>query len=173
MLARAATVPSAAPCVPRAKATCWFLLRSLSSYAEAKVAKKDARRAKFESRVERLERQASRRGPRHVKKKEFRGWYDKRRTFHEIMDRRARQAGLEWKIRVAAIVQRHPVVLPDMPQWERDYIDLRAYLLSFGKEYPPELKLTSIDSPGYVPTDEEILGESIYPFLLLAAPRIP
>jgi len=43
---------------------------------------------------------------------------------------------VEWKLRVAAVVERLPVVTPDMPKWESDYWQLRDYLDLFEKEYP-------------------------------------
>ena len=55
------------------------------------------------------------------------------------MNRKARQAGMDWKIQVAVIVERLPVVTPDVEEWEQQYLDLRAYLDQFTWEYPEEL----------------------------------
>jgi len=58
------------------------------------------------------------------------------------MDRKARQAGLPWKVRVCAVVERLPVILPDREEWETNYEELSAYLQQFGREYPKELGFT-------------------------------
>ena len=88
---------------------------------------------------------------------QFREWFDKRRIFQEIMDRKARQFKLDWTIQAAAILERLPVVTPDMPQWEIDYYNIKAYLEQFGKEYPDELGFSPGKGPVYM-TEEEILG---------------
>jgi hypothetical protein len=115
---------------------------SLSTYAQEKLAAKELRRQRWGEQQERLERVKVRRvGRVPVKKTEFQEWYDKRRTYHEIMDRKARQGGLEWKYQVAAVVERLPVVTPDLEDWERDYVVLRKHLDQFSWDYPEELGL--------------------------------
>jgi large subunit ribosomal protein L46 len=122
--------------------------RSLSStYTDEKKAKRELRRKQYAEHQERLERLQTRRDgrDRDAKKTEFKAWYDKRRTYHEIMDRKARQQGLEWKIAVAAVVERLPTVTPDKEEWESEYNELRKYLDSFGFEYPEELGMDKMD----------------------------
>ena len=98
------------------------------------------------------------------KKMAFRSWWDARRAHEERLDRKARQAGLEWKVRVAVIVERLPVVLPDKDDFERDFEVLQAYLQSHsGKEYPKEFLGGTTASGGamdrpVVLTDEELMG---------------
>jgi large subunit ribosomal protein L46 len=103
--------------------------------------KSKKRTERYESSRQRMQKLQTRREGRNVgaKKKEFREWYDKRRIYQEIMDRKARQAGMEWTIQAAAILERLPVVTPDQPEWEVDYFNLKTYLMQFGKEYPEEL----------------------------------
>jgi NAD(P)H-dependent flavin oxidoreductase YrpB (nitropropane dioxygenase family) len=112
-----------------------------STYAEDKVAAKEMRRQQFEQRLARVEQLKTRRDgrPTEVKKTEFKSWYDKRRTYHEIMDRKARQEGLPWKIQVAAVVERLPLILPVREKWEQDYVDLKKHLNQFTWDYPNEL----------------------------------
>jgi 39S mitochondrial ribosomal protein L46 len=138
---------------------------SLSSYAEDKLAAKEIRRQRFEQRQARVEQLKTRREgrPTEVKKTEFKTWYDKRRTFHEIMDRKARQEGLGWKIQVAAVVERLPLVLPVPDKWEQDYLDLRKHLNQFTWEYPAEL--ARVDKK--VDESDELDGECVYMYLLL------
>lgn len=112
-----------------------------STYADDKLAAKELRRQQFEQRLARVEHLKTRRDgrPTEVKKTEFKTWYDKRRTYHEIMDRKARQEGLPWKIQVAAVVERLPLILPVREKWEQDYVDLRKHLNQFTWDYPNEL----------------------------------
>lgn len=114
---------------------------STSAIAQEKADQKEVRRQRYQAKQERVAKLATRREgrARDVKKKEFAEWYDKRRIYHEIMNRKARQAGMDWKIQVAVIVERLPVVTPDVEEWEQQYLDLRAYLDQFTWEYPEEL----------------------------------
>ena len=136
-----------------------FSSRSFATVTEEKKAKKQKRTELFEYAQQRLERLKTRRDGHGVglRKRTFREWYDKRRIYQEIMDRKARQANLEWTIQAAAILERLPVVTPDKPQWEVDYLNLKAYLEQFGKEYPEELGFSSIKGKLAI-TDEELLG---------------
>jgi len=52
-----------------------------------------------------------------------------------------------WKIKVATIIERVPLITEDMSQWERDYLNLKTLLDFHEKSYPPELVL-----PGNVET---------------------
>lgn len=114
---------------------------AFSTYAEEKLAAKEIRRQRFESKVARLQSLPTRREgrPKDVKKDAFKSWYDKRRTYHEIMDRKARQGGKAWKIEVAAVVERLPVVTPDLESWEAKWVELREHLDQFTWDYPKEL----------------------------------
>lgn len=114
---------------------------STSTIAQEKANQKEVRRQRYQAKQERVAKLATRREgrARDVKKQQFTEWYNKRRTYHEIMNRKARQAGMDWKIQVAVIVERLPVVTPDVEEWEQQYLDLRAYLDQFTWEYPEEL----------------------------------
>lgn len=82
--------------------------------------------------------------------------------YHDKLNRAAKRANKPWKIRVAAVVERLPVVTPDTEDWERDYHDLSDYLATYGKEYPEETPfMYAPDKPEdhIVPTDEELIGE--------------
>ena len=93
----------------------------------------------------------------------FRSWFDQYKTRNETMDRKARQSGLPWQVRVAAVVERLPVVLPDKEQWEVDYEELDAYLKQFGRDYPKELGYKAGPNTeageSWVTNYEEILGK--------------
>lgn len=151
-------------------------VRSMSSksttkpYWEAKKEAKQRRTDQFQRKKARLERIKTRRdeSPKDVKKNEFRSWFDKKRFFQEMMDRKARQAGLDWTIRVATVVERLPMVIPDKPEWEREYLDLYTYLAQFGKEYPKELGMSEPEK--ILITDEEFLA--MLPEGFEPAPRI-
>ncbi len=114
---------------------------SFSTYKDEKLAAKEIRREQYEAKMARLESLQTRREgrPMDVKKAEFKSWYDKRRTYHEVMDRKARQHEKDWKIEVAAVVERLPLVTPDMEPWEAEYAELRKHLDQFTWDYPSEL----------------------------------
>lgn len=101
--------------------------------------------------------------PNNMKKDAFRSWWDTHRAHEERLDRKARQAGLQWKVQVAAIVERLPVVLPDKEDYERDFEQLQAYIQAHsGKEYPKEFvggtTTGSGDDRPVALTDEELIG---------------
>lgn len=94
--------------------------------------------------------------PSDVMKHEFREWWEKKRSHEESLDRQARQANEDWQIQVAVVLERLPVVLDDVADWEKEFDELKAYFAQFGKEYPKEL-VPLRTSPTLV-TDEELLA---------------
>jgi hypothetical protein len=132
------------------------------SYFERKAALKEQRVQNYQHKLERAVQLKHRRdnAPRDVLKNEFRSWWDGRKAYEEIMERKARQAGMEWKIQVATIVERLPVVLPDKMDFEVEFETLHAYLASnTGKEYPVEFTGTGGADRPVALTDEELMGE--------------
>lgn len=133
------------------------------SYKARKAAAKQQRRETWERHQARLTRVKTRRdaSPKDVKKKLFRSWFDKEVTYHHTLCRVAKREKRPWRIRVAAMVERLPVVTADVEPWEREYTDLRDYLDTYGKEYPEETGfMYAPDKPEdhIVPTDEELLA---------------
>ena len=130
------------------------------SYQERKAAAKKIRTERFQAKQERLERLKTRRdnSPKDVKKTLFRSWYDNELKYHAYLVQQAKKEGKPWKIRVAAMVERLPVVTPDMPDWEEDYEMLRAYLDTYGRELPDAFMPPDKPEDHIVPTDEELLG---------------
>jgi hypothetical protein len=132
------------------------------SYFERKQQAKQLRSQAYDAKLELAEKRGSRRddAPKNVLKNEFRAWWNKRRAYQEMMERKARIAGLEWKIEVAVILERTPMVLPDKEAWETEFEELHAYLSQFGKEYPKEFVGETTESaapPAF--TDEDLLGK--------------
>ena len=135
-----------------------------SSYQARKNAAKQKRREAYETSQARLSRLSTRRdhSPRDVLRSRFRSWYDGELAYHDHLLRSAKRAGKPWRIRVAVMVERIPVVTPDAEDWEREYANLRDWLWTYGKEYPEESGfMYAMDRPEdhVVPTDEELLGE--------------
>ena len=133
------------------------------SYQARKDLAKQKRRETYARHQDRLEHLKTQRddSPKDVKKNAFRSWWDKEMMYHDVISRKAKKEGKPWKIRVAAMVERLPVVTPDTEQWEREYIDLRDYLWTFGKEYPEEtgfMYAMDKEEDHIVPSDEELLG---------------
>jgi hypothetical protein len=133
------------------------------SYEARKAAEKARRTDAYKVKMERLERIKTRRigKPKGGLKKAFNDWFHPNHLiFHQMMDRKARQAGLPWKMKVATVVERLPVVLPDQEDWEKEYWDLKTYLYAYGRQYPKELGIMSDDSGEDFPiTDEELFGK--------------
>ena len=137
------------------------------SYQERKDLAKQIRREMWEKKQNRLERLKTRRdhSPKDVKKTLFRSWWDKELMYHDKLIRLAKKEGRPWRIRVAVMVERLPVVTPDVDEWEREYLDLRDYLMTFGKEYPAETGfMFAPDKPEdhIVESDEELLCKFLY-----------
>eukprot|EP00804_Cyclotella_cryptica_P007384 CCRYP_002605-RA/>CCRYP_002605-RA protein AED:0.04 eAED:0.04 QI:218/1/1/1/1/1/2/54/354 len=132
------------------------------SYQARKDAAKQVRRERYEQHQARLARLVTRRddSPKDVKKNLFRSWWDNELLYHAHLIRSAKKEGKPWRIRVAAMVERLPVVTPDEPQWEEDYMELRAYLDTYGKEFPEETGFMPKDKPEdhIVESDEELLA---------------
>jgi len=146
------------------------------SYFDRKAQRKEANRQAYQDKLNKRQQLQHRRddAPKDVLKSQFDEWWKPQRIWQEMMDRKARQQGKDWKIRVAAIVERLPVVLPDKEDWERDFEELQAYLGQFGKEYPKELfpdhSIAGDDHSASVPlTDEELLA--LLPEGFVPAPR--
>ena len=134
------------------------------TYAERKAAAKQLRRDTYERHQARLARLQTRRddSPKDVKKNLFRSWWDKELVYHDVLRRKAKKEGKPWRVRVAAMVERLPVVTPDTPDWEREYIDLRDYIWTYGKVYPEEtgfMFAEEKEEDHIVPSDEELIGE--------------
>lgn len=110
------------------------------SYQARKDAAKQLRRETYERKQKRLAGLKTRRdnSPKDVKKNAFRSWWDKEMVYHDTLCRQAKKEGKAWRIRVAAMVERLPVVVPDTEDWEREYYALRDYLWTYGKEFPEE-----------------------------------
>ena len=142
------------------------------SYFERKAQRKQMNRLKYENQLSRKQRIMTRRDNapgRDILKDEFKSWWQPQKAWQEMMDRKARQAGKEWKIQIATVLERLPVVLPDKPEWQNEFDDLQDYLGQFGKEYPKELfpehhsdeqQIMDDDSTNKFPTsEEELLGK--------------
>jgi len=135
------------------------------SYQERKDAAKQKRRETYERAQTRLANLSTRRShsEKDIKKKLFRSWYDGELLYHDHLLRSAKKANMGWRTRVAVMVERIPIVTEDMDDWEKEYINLRDWLLTYGKEYPEESGfMYAMDKPEdhIVPTDEELLGKS-------------
>ena len=132
------------------------------SYFERKAATKQARVEAYKHKLERAIRIKSRRdnAPRDVKKNEFRSWWDGRKAYEEQMNRKARQAGMDWTVKVATIVERLPVVMPDKESFETEFEELQAYLKAHnGKEYPKEFLGSEKGERPEAYTDEDLMGK--------------
>lgn len=133
------------------------------SYNERKAAAKQLRRETWDRHQQRLERLKTRRdnSPKDVKKTVFRSWWDKEMEYHNKLRRTAKQEGKPWRIRVAVMVERPNVVMPDYEDYELEWMDLKNYLMSYGKQYPDETKfMFEPDKPEdhIIESDEDMLA---------------
>mmetsp|Transcript_13642 Transcript_13642/g.17778 ORF Transcript_13642/g.17778 Transcript_13642/m.17778 type:complete len:340 (+) Transcript_13642:172-1191(+) len=108
------------------------------SYTERKQLAKKERTANYHEVNERKEKRKTRRDGkiRGEKQEGFRSFFTPKRVHEQRMNRWARQAGLDWKINVAVILERENVLLPEKKQWEIDYEELDEHLSNFGKVLP-------------------------------------
>eukprot|EP00531_Pseudo-nitzschia_arenysensis_P015329 CAMPEP_0116114662 /NCGR_PEP_ID=MMETSP0329-20121206/98_1 /TAXON_ID=697910 /ORGANISM="Pseudo-nitzschia arenysensis, Strain B593" /LENGTH=366 /DNA_ID=CAMNT_0003608053 /DNA_START=111 /DNA_END=1211 /DNA_ORIENTATION=- len=145
---------------------------SSPSYFERKAAAKQTRVDSYKHKLERATRIKSRRdnSPRDVKKDEFRSWWDGRVAYEEQMNRKARQAGMDWTLKVATIVERLPIVMSDKETFEKEFEELQAYLKAHsGKEYPKEFIGIAKENRPEAYTDEELIA--LLPENFKPAPR--
>lgn len=138
-------------------------------YWERKQAAREKRRAQWQSQHERQQRLPTRRAGRnrgHMRRA-FRAWFVRKKVDDEYHHRKAKQAGLDWQYRIAAIVQRNNVVQPDKRDWETAYEQLKAQLGVYGKVYPEEFAGKAKIEDQKPMTDEELIA--LLPFA--PAPR--
>lgn len=103
-------------------------------------------------------------------KSQFHSWWDGELLYHNHLLRQAKKQNQGWQTRVAVMIERLPVVTPDMDKWETEFRDLRDWFATYGREYPEETGfMYAMDKPEdhIVPSDEELLAG--LPFTL--APR--
>lgn len=130
-------------------------LTSLDQYSAEKEAAKQHRINLYNAKIIRKEGLKTRQDQekKNHKKKQFRTWFDAMASNQAYLDREARRQGKQWKIKVAAMVERLPVVTPDRPQWELDFLNLKAELGRYdGIAYPKELGFPD-------PIDDRVLSE--------------
>jgi len=140
-----------------------------ASYFQRKAILKQQRIQSHMDRIKKLDERQKRRdgSPKEVMKLEFREWWDTRRSHEESLDRKARQVKKDWKMEVAVVLERLPVVLDDTTDLEKDFDELQAYLRQFGKDYPKEL--VPQRTMQALVTDEDLLAE--LPLNFRPAPR--
>jgi len=129
-------------------------------YVKAKQELKELRTRRYAERQAHKEVVKRRRDgrPRGVLKDQFNDWFQAKKKRENIQDRKARKLGIDWKIQVAVVLERLPVVLPDKQDWERDWDNLRSYLDQFGREYPESFVGENEIEPEEDLTDEALLG---------------
>mmetsp|Transcript_15592 Transcript_15592/g.18120 ORF Transcript_15592/g.18120 Transcript_15592/m.18120 type:complete len:348 (+) Transcript_15592:189-1232(+) len=149
---------------------------SLKDFNNEKSAAKQRRKEIHDAKIERRSSLPQRRDKekKNHNNKVFRSWFDKLTEQQAYLDREARRQGLPWKIKVAVMIERLPVVTPDMEDWELDYMYLRAELDRYGIQYPKELgmddpmetevltveELYALLPEGYTPAPRETLADS-------------
>lgn len=143
-----------------------------NSYQERKDIAKEKRRQTYNTKQLRLQNLKTRRdsSQKDVLKNKFRSWYDNELQYHNKLIRAAKKENKPWKIRVAVMVERIPVVTPDMEEWERNYIDLRDYIWTYGKEYPEEtgfMYAMDSDEDHIVPSHEELIGKFCFLYFVV------
>lgn len=126
---------------------------TLEKYHEEKAQAKKTRTERYIAKVERQANQSTRRNPekKNFHKNQFRRWFDAITERHYYLDREARRSGLEWKIKVGVMIERIPIVTPDIQKWDEDYQMLKAELSRYDEiAYPKELGFPD-------PIDKEVL----------------
>lgn len=144
---------------------------TLDQYHEEKALAKKVRTERYLAKLERKSKLPSRRNleKKNFNKNQFHKWFDDITSKQFYLDREARRRGLQWKIKVGLMLERLPVVTPDVPQWDEDYQMLKAELSRYDDiAYPKELGFPD-------PIDREILTRqellSMLPEGFTPAPR--
>jgi len=139
----------------RTKSTNTKKLTSIDQYNNEKQAAKERRTNLYRSKINRRQSLPNRQDAarKNHKKQVFRSWYDALASKQAFLDREARRQNKKFKIRVAAMVERLPVVTPDREDWESEFWNLKAELARYdGINYPKEL--------GFVdPLDRKVFSE--------------
>lgn len=114
---------------------------AIDTYYKQKEAAKELRSTRYHERKAHEENVKSRRNgrPKNTRKKKFMAWFKPKAKREHHHNHKARKLALDWKLQVAVVLERLPIVLPDTPKWQEDYDNLRTYLDQFGREYPKEL----------------------------------
>lgn len=100
----------------------------------------------------------------------------KRKAYQEIQNRLAKRANKPWKVKVACVVERLPVVTPDKEKWETDFMEVQAYLSQFARTFPADTPFgppaESDLPPGFKHpiTEEDVLA--LLPENFQPAPRV-
>jgi hypothetical protein len=131
------------------------------SYFDRKQARKDERIQLYQAKLQRAASLKDRRSqaPKDVLKQEFQEWWQAKLAREQKWDRQARHEGKDWKIEVAAVLERPPQILPDKDDYEKEFEQLQAFLRQFGKDYPKEFS-ASLPKDGSAPvSDEDLLGK--------------
>lgn len=88
----------------------------------------------------------------------FRAWYDPFTIGQGFLDREARRRGMPWRHRVAVLIERPNVVLPDFQGWMEEWDMMRGEMDRYGKVWPKELGFVDpMDLE--VMTREELMAE--------------
>jgi len=118
-----------------------YFASASENYYKEKEALKELRTQRYMERQAHKEKVKHRRDgrPKRASQKKFNAWFKPKKRMEEISNSKAKKLGLDWKLQVAVVLERLPVVLPDREPWQAEYEDLRAYLNQFGREYPEEL----------------------------------
>lgn len=130
-------------------------LTSLDQYHAEKQALKQRRTELYKNRQTRKESLKGRQDnkKKNYLQKQFREYFDAMASKQAFLDREARRQGKKWNIKVATMVERLPVVTRDRPEWETDFLDLKAELAKYDRiAYPKELGFPD-------PMDMEVLTE--------------
>jgi len=117
-------------------------LTSLDQYNKEKQTAKKMRTDQYNKKIARRAGLGTRQDQekKNYKKNQFKIWFDNMASKQAYLDRQARRQGKQWKINVATMLERLPVVTPDKHQWELDYIYLKAELQRYDDiAYPKEL----------------------------------
>mmetsp|Transcript_17523 Transcript_17523/g.26514 ORF Transcript_17523/g.26514 Transcript_17523/m.26514 type:complete len:347 (-) Transcript_17523:120-1160(-) len=147
-------------------------LTDLEQYKAEKKAAKERRTQMYAFNTKRKEGESSRRDStkKYHNRNQFRNWHDELAKRELFLDREARRKGLKWNIKVAAMIERIPIITPDKPDWEMDYLNLFAELQRYDNvRYPKELKMAD-PMEFEILTEEELLAQ--LPEGFTPAPRV-
>ena len=126
---------------------------TLQEQMQLKLQLKQRRTELYQAKLQRRARLPTRRDPKikNYNKVQFQSWYQPFVQQQNYLSRQAKREQKLWNIQVAALIERLPVVTPDVEDWEEKFENLQAELDRYRtKVYPKELNLGD-------PMDDEVL----------------
>ena len=100
--------------------------------------------------------------PKDVKRNAFHSWFDIKRKNELYWESECKKHDKQWKVKLGLMIERLPVITPDLEDWELEYYEMKA---QFDREtsmvFPKEIVGFGDPMEEEILTREEIMGECL------------